>query len=397
MTGRLRASPEPVTTEHLPEQMADAIRSHHTDDERVDWEGNPVYCVCGEMVEDWEDHWAAAALSVRWEAFIATAAENAQLRAERDHAEGELSALRDHNTRWETEKARADAAEAEVRHLSAFRDELFGDIAKTVAERDRAKSLVGAAGDQIGDVIRERNQAQAVVERLRAELAQAHNLSNIRAKLLREAWDAHHDTMDERDALRRKLTAKEAEVSGLNRDREGWRTRADKAEAELAVIKRVTDPPTDEEMPADPAELREMWEFVNRQARWQWHMAHKFGDQVERLRAELAEREQDLRTEQAEASLQVTRLTGRAERAEAERDALKAAIERAEAKHRTPAERGDPTHPNCSCGLHSPCPTRRALAVPESSKDTPKPAPVPFNPHWPPLGTTPDAPKGGED
>jgi hypothetical protein len=60
--------------------------------------------------------------------------------------------------------------------------------------------------------------------------------------------------------------------------------------AELAEIKRVTEPPTDEEMPTDPAELREMWEFINRQARWQWHMAHKFGEQVERLRAQLERR-----------------------------------------------------------------------------------------------------------
>lgn len=56
---------------------------------------------------------ALIALSVRWPAGAVLAAENARLRAERDHAEGELSAAREHGTRWETEKARADKAEAE--------------------------------------------------------------------------------------------------------------------------------------------------------------------------------------------------------------------------------------------------------------------------------------------
>jgi hypothetical protein len=63
-----------------------------------------------------------------------------------------------------------------------------------------------------------------------------------------------------------------------------WRTEVaardadlERLRAELAEIKRVTDPPeADEEMPTDPAELREMWEFINRQFRWWHHMAQTF-------------------------------------------------------------------------------------------------------------------------
>lgn len=84
--------------------------------------------------------------------------------------------------------------------------------------------------------------AQLSSERLakvQQELAEAKNLSGIRGKLLREAWDAHHATMDEQDALQRKLTAKEAEIVGLNRDRERWRTRAVEAEAKLIEVAKV--------------------------------------------------------------------------------------------------------------------------------------------------------------
>jgi hypothetical protein len=82
----------------------------------------------------------------------------------------------------------------------------------------------------------------------------------------------------------------EGELSALRDHCARWETekaRADKAEAERDALKRVTDPPADDEgMPTDPAELREMWDFINRQARWQWHMATKFNSKLERLRAE---------------------------------------------------------------------------------------------------------------
>lgn len=69
--------------------------------------------------------------------------------------------------------------------------------------------------------------------------------------------------------LRNRITALEANGSELL-------ARAEQAEAELTEIRRVTDSPADEEMPTDPAELREMWDFINRQTRWQHHMAQTF-------------------------------------------------------------------------------------------------------------------------
>lgn len=137
--------------------------------------------------------------------------------------------------RGQIERLRAELAEAK-RQFSTFRDEVLGNLS---------------------DAIRERNEAQAERDLLRETLAE----SDLGAQVLAQ-WEA---------------------IAAADADR-------DRLQAERDEIKRVTDPPADEEMPTDPAELREMWEFITRQARWQWHMAHKFGDQVERLRSELAER-----------------------------------------------------------------------------------------------------------
>ena len=57
--------------------------------------------------------------SVRWPAAVAITARLAEAERRAEHAEGELSALRDHSTRWETEKARADKAEAELEQYRA--------------------------------------------------------------------------------------------------------------------------------------------------------------------------------------------------------------------------------------------------------------------------------------
>ena len=128
---------------------------------------------------------------------------------------------------------------------------------------------------------------------------------------------------------------------------EWWRTEVAARDAELAEIKRVTDPPGgNEEMPTDPAELRELWEFINRQARWQWHMAHKFGTEVERLRAELADAlhrgntfrddwgavtERAEKAEKAEAMLKMAER--HAMRCDADQAAAEAKLARAEARY----------------------------------------------------------------
>jgi len=57
----------------------------------------------------------------------------------------------------------------------------------------------------------------------------------------------------------------------------------------------------------------------------------------------------------------------RAERAEA-------ALERVLDRHKSVAElRGDPTDPRCTCGLHYPCPTRRAAGQPPAKEETQDP------------------------
>lgn len=90
--------------------------------------------------------------------------------------------------------------------------------------------------------------SETELERLRAELAEAQNLSDIRAKLLREAWDAHHDTMDERDALKAELAKREADVelgdmkiSELNRIMLRLQKRAAEAEADSAEAKAAIE------------------------------------------------------------------------------------------------------------------------------------------------------------
>ena len=109
----------------------------------------------------------------------------------------------------------------------SVRDELVAHLSARAAAAE-AKVAHAEEGAQL---------ASEGLAKVKQELAEARNLSGIREKLLREAWDAHHATMDERDALQRNLAAKEAEIDGLNRDREGWRTRANTAEAGQDALK----------------------------------------------------------------------------------------------------------------------------------------------------------------
>jgi hypothetical protein len=107
----------------------------------------------------------------------------------------------------------------------------------------------------------------------------------------------------------------------------------------LREIELVTAPPVDmsDELPADPAEARELWDFVTCSWRWQGHMARKFAANADRLRADLAKYKSAL-------NWQTTCLTCskaltaaydadmRAERAEADRDRYRAAWRSARAR-----------------------------------------------------------------
>jgi chromosome segregation ATPase len=182
----------------------------------------------------------------------------AEVLARAEHAEGELSSLRDHRARWQTEHERAERLAAELKqeeHHFAQLGELYVHACRGASER---KSLRLRA-----------EQAEAEVERLRAELASVQAYS-------RGVAEDYNAAADER--------------GNAETEREHWKARAEQAEAE-----------------------------------------------VERLRGEQAEAEVErLRGEQAEAEILAARnrvagleangaeLLERVERAEAERDALKA-------------------------------------------------------------------------
>lgn len=145
----------PVAGE-LRDRLAEAIRQHHIDDERVDYAGDSVYCVCGELVEDWEAHWSTAALAV-------VMPELEQLRAEvagmRDlfEAANELASAR--TDERDAERQRAEQAEV---HRDALIDEvktLQNDLDEFVEaqkawlqfrrERDALKAGIAEAVRQI--------------------------------------------------------------------------------------------------------------------------------------------------------------------------------------------------------------------------------------------------------
>jgi hypothetical protein len=162
---------------------------------------------------------------------------------------------------------------------------------------------------------------------------------------------------------------------------------------------------------------------------------HETRWETEKARADKAEYDLEIRTDTARSNgrahryayLESEKQRERADQAEAERDALKAAIERARAEHR-PVSCGNARHDGGE-GLHCavceyddvegniwPCPTIAALAAPETPGDAPaKPRhiggranaedcpacdtttmPYPWICPGEPE-TTPDAPKGGED
>jgi hypothetical protein len=104
-------------------RMAAELDRHHIDGGLSIGLLDADRCTCGEIVRNWQEHLAAAAMSVRWE-------HEAQLAAKLDHAEGELSSRIEQHQRAVT---RAIAAEgviepvrqhlAKIAHLAEFSPE----------------------------------------------------------------------------------------------------------------------------------------------------------------------------------------------------------------------------------------------------------------------------------
>ena len=234
----------------LPARMRDAAKRAFA--------GRPPMADGAYALDSGRNPWTAlndaldAAMSVRWEDHAATVARLAQAESRAEHAEGQLSALRDHRARWELEKARADKAEAELKRLHSW-DGLLSlldehwpeDIFPTEPDSEDRDS-----GPRIVSLLR-------WVERLRAELAEARReleATHVRAKT---AVKRRNDVKAERDALKAAIERVRAlddiypcgSVIAVPHGTGGWRDVLPVADlrAALAVPESNEDAPTREE------------------------------------------------------------------------------------------------------------------------------------------------------
>jgi hypothetical protein len=183
----------------LPARMTAEMRRHSST-------VLPGECICGARVDGWDEHLATAALSVRWEHAASQAAEVERLRAltatctcydgnpenyEGAHADCPVhGAVRAYNdAQAEVERLRAELAEAK-RQFSTFRNEVLGDLS---------------------DVVKERGEAQAERDALKAKVTEYENALNWQvsclgcSKLLTSSINdqAQIDLLaEERDALK---------------------------------------------------------------------------------------------------------------------------------------------------------------------------------------------------
>ena len=154
---------------------------------------------------------AAAAMSVRWEDHATTAARLAEAERRAEHAEGQMSALREHGTRWET-------AEAAVRHLErrvAGQDATIGRQANeierlTVGHRERAET----AEAEVDRLQKERAawRSMAGVEEVEAERDEART----QVAALQQELSRVLAAEIERDNLRARLTGVTIHANRLN-------------------------------------------------------------------------------------------------------------------------------------------------------------------------------------
>jgi hypothetical protein len=154
----------------LPARMAEALTREH-------------YRRAGERIEaSPEEHSAAmagVAMSVRWEDHAATLARLVAAEARAEHAEGELSSRRYHNTRWELERARADKAEFALKRvrravIDSYGEDYAGE--DTASEVERLFRHLGEHDANVQRILQAKNEAieKAYAERdaLKAQLAE---------------------------------------------------------------------------------------------------------------------------------------------------------------------------------------------------------------------------------
>jgi hypothetical protein len=187
----------------LPARMAEAFRAAaHFCDGRCDCQpGEHDTVVTGidgdariTRVEGTPEGLARVTVGVRDEHLAATLARLA-------HALGELSSLRDHRARWETEKARAD-------QLGLERDEWRDRVKDLDSERIAAEQRANRAESESQQwrALAEDEATEAQVERLQAELADMRNQRDAAAKIGADNYRELVDVAVERDALKAKVT-----------------------------------------------------------------------------------------------------------------------------------------------------------------------------------------------
>lgn len=135
---------------NLRERTIEALRTHKWRPDVIDSEHcRHSYHGCCAICQADLHRITDAALSVRWEEPARLTARLAGALRRAEHAEEALASVRDHNTQWQTEKARADRAEQELAEANADRehwhtghDELTGMVGRLVDERDTLKAAL---------------------------------------------------------------------------------------------------------------------------------------------------------------------------------------------------------------------------------------------------------------
>lgn len=152
----------------LREQIIQVVRTHAIDSTRNDRAQNADYCLCGVLVEDWDEHWTDAALTLVQPELDAKDAQIAEQQAEierlteeREQYQRAAKIFRALRLVLDTGQApsewakpwrdRAEQAEAELEQWraafgqTALPDLLarFAELRNAEAERDRLRAAVG--------------------------------------------------------------------------------------------------------------------------------------------------------------------------------------------------------------------------------------------------------------
>jgi chromosome segregation ATPase len=155
------------------------------------------------------------------EEIAATLARLDKAEARADHAEKAGQVHRERATQWRQkwEQLRTTLADSELCAGCMLREQQRDRWADTSRQNGVTAEQTKQAWYREQDRARE---AEAELERLRAELAEAQNLASVRENLLSEAWDAHHDTMDERDTLIDEVRTLQEDLEEFGEAQKAW-------------------------------------------------------------------------------------------------------------------------------------------------------------------------------